>query len=113
VLAAVTIGLSEIILAGKTDHGDDIYAVIERDNQYGLPATWKRVFVFTLPEQSCDAATTVSACVAAGAVISKHAGADLLGASVRSRRSSPWPSPDAVMSGPRSTMSAVTSSHAF
>jgi hypothetical protein len=59
---AVTIGLSEIIVAGQTDDGDDIYAVIERDNQYGLPATWKRVFVFTLPDRSCEAGTTVSAC---------------------------------------------------
>jgi hypothetical protein len=61
---ARTIGLSEITLMGFTPQGQPVWGVIERDNQYGVLATYKRVYTFTLPQQSCSATDTLTQCVA-------------------------------------------------
>jgi hypothetical protein len=67
-----TIGLSEIVLAGTTTDGVDVYAVIERDNQLAANGQIKRVYTFTLgglvPE---DIATPVSASAIVGSTIAK------------------------------------------
>jgi hypothetical protein len=68
-----TIGLSEIVLAGTTRKGQDVYAVIERDNQLAANGQIKRVYTLTLeglaPE---DIATAVSATSIVGSTVSKH-----------------------------------------
>jgi hypothetical protein len=68
-----TIGLSEIVVAGTTRKGQDVYAVIERDNQLAVNGQIKRVYTFTLeglvPE---DIATPVSAASIAGSTVSKR-----------------------------------------
>lgn len=70
--SSFTIGLSEIVLAG-TWNGQDVYAVIERDNQLAANGQIKRVYTFTLeglaPE---DIATAVSATSIVGSTVSKH-----------------------------------------
>ncbi len=43
-----TIGLSEITLVGRTHSGEDLYAVIERDNRIAANANIKRIYSFTL-----------------------------------------------------------------
>ena len=77
VSADKTIGLSEITLMGGNQAGQPVWGVIERDNRYGITATWKRVFTFTLPAQSCAAGQTLAQCVAAGALITKSSFEDL------------------------------------
>jgi hypothetical protein len=71
--AGTSIGLSEIVLAGRTGRGQDVYAVIERDNRLAFYGQFKRVYTFTLdglmPE---DIATPVSASSIAGATVSKR-----------------------------------------
>jgi hypothetical protein len=71
--SAFTIGLSEIVLAGTTRKGQDVYAVIERDNQLAANGQVKRVYTFTLeglaPE---DIATPVSATAIAGSTVTKR-----------------------------------------
>ena len=68
-----TIGLSEIVVAGTTRKGQDVYAVIERDNQLAANGQIKRVYTFTLeglaPE---DIATPVSAASIAGSTVTKR-----------------------------------------
>jgi phytase-like protein len=71
--SSFTIGLSEIVLAGTTRKGHDVYAVIERDNQLAANGQIKRVYTFTLeglaPE---DIATAVSATSIAGSTVTKR-----------------------------------------
>jgi Esterase-like activity of phytase/LVIVD repeat len=71
--SAFTIGLSEIVLAGRTRTGQDVYAVIERDNQLAVNGQIKRVYTFTVdglvPE---DIATPVSATSIAGSAVTKR-----------------------------------------
>ena len=71
--AGVNVGLSEIILASRTWNGQDVYAVIERDNQLAFNGQIKRVYTFTLegltPE---DIGTPVSATSIVGSTVSKR-----------------------------------------
>ena len=68
-----TIGLSEIVLAGTTRTGEDVYAVIERDNQLAANGLVKRVYTFTLEGLTAeDIATPVSATSIAGSTVSKR-----------------------------------------
>jgi hypothetical protein len=68
-----TIGLSEIVLAGTTLNGADVYAVIERDNQLSANGLIKRVYTFTLDGLApADVATAVSATSIAGSTVSKQ-----------------------------------------
>jgi Esterase-like activity of phytase/LVIVD repeat len=71
--AGVNVGLSEIILASRTWKGQDVYAVIERDNQLAFNGQIKRVYTFTLdgltPE---DIGTPVSATSIVGSTVSKR-----------------------------------------
>lgn len=78
VSASTTIGLSEITQMGWTRYGRPVWGVVERDNQYGLGATWKRVYTFTLPSQSCQSGESLTQCTAAGAVVSKTLFEDLV-----------------------------------
>ena len=67
-----TIGLSEISLVGVTHGGDDVYAVIERDNRLAGSANLKRVYTFTLNGlQAVDVATPVNAAAIAGTAVTK------------------------------------------
>ena len=67
-----TSGLSEIILASRTRKGQDVYAVIERDNQLAIDGQLKRVYTFTLegltPE---DIGTPVSATSIVGSTVTQ------------------------------------------
>jgi len=71
--SSFTVGLSEIVLAGTTRKGQDVYAVIERDNQLATNGQLKRVYTFTLeslaPE---DIATPVSSASIAASTVSKR-----------------------------------------
>ena len=71
--AGVNVGLSEIVLATRTWNGQDVYAVIERDNQLAFNGQIKRVYTFTLdgltPE---DIGTPVSATSIVGSTVSKR-----------------------------------------
>ena len=68
-----TIGLSEIVLAGTTRRGEDVYAVIERDNQLAANGLIKRVYTFTLEGLTAeDIATPVSATSIVGSTVSKR-----------------------------------------
>ena len=68
-----TIGLSEIVLAGRTWKGEDVFAVIERDNQLSANGQFKRVYTFTLEGLTpVDIAAPVSAASIAGATVSKR-----------------------------------------
>ena len=62
-----------VILATRTRNGQDVYAVIERDNQLAIDGQLKRVYTFTLegltPE---DIGTPVSAISIVGSTVSKH-----------------------------------------
>jgi DNA-binding beta-propeller fold protein YncE len=71
--SSFTIGLSEIILAGTTRKGQDVYAVIERDNQLAANGQLKRVYTFTLEGLAAeDIATPVSATSIAGSTVDKR-----------------------------------------
>jgi hypothetical protein len=71
--SAFTIGLSEIVLAGTTLNGADVYAVIERDNHLSANGLIKRVYTFTLDGLApADVATAVSATSIAGSAVSKQ-----------------------------------------
>jgi hypothetical protein len=71
--APFTIGLSEIVVAGRTPKGQDVYAVIERDNQLAANGQFKRVYTFTLAGLTpVDIATPVSASAIAGATVVKR-----------------------------------------
>lgn len=70
VTAGATIGLSEITPFGRTAAGEEIFAVIERDNRYGLRALHKQLITFTLPASSCSAADSIAMCGAKGAQVS-------------------------------------------
>lgn len=78
VSASATIGLSEITLLNTNQFGEDVYAVIERDNRYGARATFKRVYKFILPTASCAAGATITDCATSGALISKTLFEDIL-----------------------------------
>ena len=71
--SAFTIGLSEIVLAGTTRQGQDVYAVIERDNQLAVNGQFKRVYTFTLDGLTAeDIATPVSAASVVGSTVNKR-----------------------------------------
>ncbi len=71
--SAFTIGLSEIVLAGTTRKGQDVYAVIERDNQLAVNGQFKRVYTFTLDGLTAeDIATPVSATSVVGSTVNKR-----------------------------------------
>jgi Esterase-like activity of phytase/LVIVD repeat len=71
--AGTNIGLSEVVLAGRTHGGHDVYAVIERDNKLAADGVFKRVYTFTLAGLTPDdIATPVSATSVAGATVSKR-----------------------------------------
>jgi hypothetical protein len=71
--SAFTIGLSEIVLAGTTSQGQDVYAVIERDNQLAVNGQFKRVYTFTLDGLTAeDIATPVSAASVVGTTVNKR-----------------------------------------
>lgn len=74
-----TIGLSEISLVGVTHGGQDVYAVIERDNRLAGNAALKRIYTFTLSSlQPVDIATPVSVSTIAGAAVTKSLFRDIL-----------------------------------
>ena len=66
--SAFTIGLSEIVLAGRTRTGEDVYAVIERDNQLAVNGQIKRVYSFTVEGLVPDATPVSSTSIADSAV---------------------------------------------
>ena len=71
--AGVTVGLSEIVLASRTWKGEDVYAVIERDNQLAIDGQLKRVYTFTLDGLTAeDIGTAASATSIAGATVTKR-----------------------------------------
>ena len=77
--SGVTIGLSEIAVVGRTRHGHDVFAVIERDNQLAGNATVKRIYTFTLDGIApVDIATAVNAGTIIGSAVSKTLLRDLL-----------------------------------
>ena len=83
-----TIGLSEIVLAGTTRKGQDVYAVIERDNQLSANGLIKRVYTFTLDGLTAeDIATPVSATLIVRSTVSKRLLKDVQPQFTRTRRS--------------------------
>lgn len=79
VTAPGTIGLSEIALVGYTRHHEEIYAVIERDNQLAGNATLKRIYTFTLDDLApVDIATLASASTIPGSTVKKSLLRDIL-----------------------------------
>jgi hypothetical protein len=79
VTSAATIGLSEITPFGRTATGEEIFAVIERDNRYGLRALHKQVRTFTLPGSTCAATDAIATCQAKGAEVSSSLFRDIAG----------------------------------
>jgi hypothetical protein len=77
-----TIGLSEITLLGRTEAGEDLYAVIERDNRLAGSATLKRIYAFTLagltPVDIGVASDPANAAVVAAARVTKTLFEDVL-----------------------------------
>ena len=61
------------MLAGTTRQGQDVYAVIERDNQLAVNGQFKRVYTFTLDGLTAeDIATPVSAASVVGSTVNKR-----------------------------------------
>jgi hypothetical protein len=74
-----TIGLSEIALLGHTRHREEIYGVIERDNQLAGSANIKRLYTFTLDDLTpVDIATPANATTLPGSTVQKHLLRDIL-----------------------------------
>jgi hypothetical protein len=74
-----TIGLSEIALLGRNRDGDEVYGVIERDNQLAGSARLKRIYTFTLDGLvPVDIATPANAGTLPGSTVQKTLLRDLL-----------------------------------
>ncbi len=74
------IGLSELSRAGQDKDGNDIYAVVERDQGLGAVSVVKRIYAFTLAGVTPTDGTLLSTPPAAGEVIQKKLLYDVLDA---------------------------------